>query len=254
MHFHLPKPLHGWREFAGEVGIIVLGVLIALSAEQAVEWFHWQARVGEAEAAIGRDLALTSDVASERIAVARCSDDRLAVLRSAILSSGDRWDTALPEATDGMSFRNHVYLVPARLWNTQVWDSLVADGTVAHFDPERTRSYALLYHTIGLLAVDNQDELNAEPALTVLGDRDIELSGDAKLGLIRIIDALRNKNRLIAATSRQILRRIQDSGHLPSLYDTKRRLADPTSRALECQYSEAALKDRIAQGWFTLHR
>jgi len=30
MHFHLPKPLHGWREFAGEVGIIVFGVLIAL--------------------------------------------------------------------------------------------------------------------------------------------------------------------------------------------------------------------------------
>ena len=37
MHFHLPKPLHGWREFAGEVGIIVLGVGIALSAEQIVE-------------------------------------------------------------------------------------------------------------------------------------------------------------------------------------------------------------------------
>jgi len=30
MHFRLPKPLHGWREFAGEVGIIVIGVLIAL--------------------------------------------------------------------------------------------------------------------------------------------------------------------------------------------------------------------------------
>ncbi len=26
MHFHLPKPLHGWREFVGEVGIIVVGV------------------------------------------------------------------------------------------------------------------------------------------------------------------------------------------------------------------------------------
>lgn len=37
MHFHLPKPLHGWREFAGEVGIIVLGVLIALAAEQVVQ-------------------------------------------------------------------------------------------------------------------------------------------------------------------------------------------------------------------------
>jgi hypothetical protein len=37
MHFHLPKPLHGWREFVGEVGIIVIGVLIALTAEQLVE-------------------------------------------------------------------------------------------------------------------------------------------------------------------------------------------------------------------------
>ena len=37
MHIHLPKPLQGWREFAGEVGVIVLGVLIALSADQIVQ-------------------------------------------------------------------------------------------------------------------------------------------------------------------------------------------------------------------------
>ena len=37
MHVHLPKPLHGWRAFVGEVGIIVIGVLIALGAEQVVE-------------------------------------------------------------------------------------------------------------------------------------------------------------------------------------------------------------------------
>jgi hypothetical protein len=36
MHVHLPKPLHGWRAFLGEVGIIVVGVLIALSAEQVI--------------------------------------------------------------------------------------------------------------------------------------------------------------------------------------------------------------------------
>ena len=32
MHFQLPKPLHGWRQFFGEVGIIVICVLIALGA------------------------------------------------------------------------------------------------------------------------------------------------------------------------------------------------------------------------------
>jgi hypothetical protein len=42
MQFHLPKPLHGWRAFVGEVGIIVLGVLIALTAGQVVEWVHWR--------------------------------------------------------------------------------------------------------------------------------------------------------------------------------------------------------------------
>src|SRR3954454_9862115 len=45
MHFHLPKPMHGWREFFGEVGVIVLGVLIALSAEQLVEMLHWRSQV-----------------------------------------------------------------------------------------------------------------------------------------------------------------------------------------------------------------
>ncbi len=45
MHIHLPKPLHGWRQFVGEVGIIVIGVLIALGAEQMVESLRWQQKV-----------------------------------------------------------------------------------------------------------------------------------------------------------------------------------------------------------------
>ena len=60
MHFHLPKPLHGWREFAGEVGIIVVGVLIALAAEQVVETLHWRHEVGlfrnSVDHEIGNDL------------------------------------------------------------------------------------------------------------------------------------------------------------------------------------------------------
>ena len=34
MRLQMPKPLHGWREFAGELGVIVLGVLIALGLGQ----------------------------------------------------------------------------------------------------------------------------------------------------------------------------------------------------------------------------
>ncbi len=48
MHIHLPKPLHGWREFVGEVGIIVIGVLLAIGAEQAIEALHHRSQVHEA--------------------------------------------------------------------------------------------------------------------------------------------------------------------------------------------------------------
>ena len=58
MHFHLPKPLHGWREFAGEVGIIVLGVLIALGAEQVVEKAHQRQEGIQAEQVIRNEIGL----------------------------------------------------------------------------------------------------------------------------------------------------------------------------------------------------
>jgi hypothetical protein len=70
MHFHLPKPLHGWREFAGEVGIIVLGVLIALGAEQVVETLHWRSEIADARRRwIGR-----SPTTSERSRSVRSRD------------------------------------------------------------------------------------------------------------------------------------------------------------------------------------
>ena len=54
--FTLPKPLHGWREFAGEVGIIVLGVLIALGAGQVAEKAHQRQEGIQAEQVIRNEI------------------------------------------------------------------------------------------------------------------------------------------------------------------------------------------------------
>src|SRR3569623_1054443 len=48
MHIHLPKPLHGWREFLGEVGIIFIGVLLAIGAEHTIEALLHRAHVHDA--------------------------------------------------------------------------------------------------------------------------------------------------------------------------------------------------------------
>ena len=40
VEIHKPKPVYSWREFLSEIGVVVIGIIIALSGEQAVEAFH----------------------------------------------------------------------------------------------------------------------------------------------------------------------------------------------------------------------
>ena len=56
MDIHKPKPIHSWRELVSEVGVIIIGVLIALGAEQTVEWFHWQGEVKETRESLHEEL------------------------------------------------------------------------------------------------------------------------------------------------------------------------------------------------------
>jgi hypothetical protein len=77
MHVHWPKPLHGWREFLGEVGIIVLGVLIALGAEQVIEMVHWQTQVRAERRALEGEVRYNLGAALYRIAEQHCIDGRL---------------------------------------------------------------------------------------------------------------------------------------------------------------------------------
>lgn len=77
MHFHLPKPLHGWREFLGEVGIIVVGVLIALAAEQFMESLHWRSEVDAERRALKGEVQYNLGAAMYRMGEQACIERRL---------------------------------------------------------------------------------------------------------------------------------------------------------------------------------
>ena len=81
MHFHLPKPLHGWRELFGEIGIIVVGVLIALSAEQFVELMSWRRHVQEARHDLQTELETDLAAAHERVEFGPCVSRRMDQIR-----------------------------------------------------------------------------------------------------------------------------------------------------------------------------
>lgn len=87
MHFHLPKPLHGWRELVGEVGIIVVGVLIALGAEQLVERAHWNHQVELERAALHSEIVSNLDSVQLRMVLEPCVKARLAELQQLAASA-----------------------------------------------------------------------------------------------------------------------------------------------------------------------
>src|SRR6059058_780500 len=124
MHFHLPKPLHGWRAFAGEVGIIVVGVLIALAAEQVVETIHWRHKASKADASLREELEASYAFAAEAVIAAPCIDRQLQVLEARLAQAGS--DGTAPMYSDPSG--DFVVRAPSRPWSDDVWRSVVTEG------------------------------------------------------------------------------------------------------------------------------
>jgi hypothetical protein len=134
VHFHLPKPLHGWREFAGEVGIIVVGVLIALGAEQIVESLTWQEHVRQAETSMAKELAEDDGPqAYERLAMRPCIDSELDQVEQALIAERDRNAAFDPPKLTAPPFRT---------WDENAWQAAVSSQATSHMPAERMYSWS----------------------------------------------------------------------------------------------------------------
>jgi hypothetical protein len=146
MHVHLPKPLHGWRAFVGEVGIIVIGVMIALGAEQVVESFHEREAIAQLRGALRAELADDRARWEDMRAQDRCTLSRLDAL--------GRWAASAPaDARLERAFR-------LMLWNmhSSAWDIAKTSPATAHIPLPEQLAYADLY-----AAIDNwRDYLGEE--------------------------------------------------------------------------------------------
>ena len=144
MHVHLPKPLHGWREFVGEVGIIVLGVLIALGAEQLIETIHSRSEVAQFRSAVDIELADNLAAYQYRIQQEPCVQRRLVELHE--WADADR--IGKPIVPAGEIGRPSLFA-----FLTSVWKSSSPD-VMNHLSLQTRERYASLYDLTAL--VDEQ--------------------------------------------------------------------------------------------------
>lgn len=147
MEIHKPKPWHGWREFLKEYGIIVLGVLTALGAEQAVEALHWRHEVADTREALSLELA----------------DDRtrLELMRSQDACYMKRLDDLDKWAGDGLGGRStNLGQTNFRSYHNSAWDVAKASQTAAHIPLAQRFRYSSVYDmlTVGREAVNEERE------------------------------------------------------------------------------------------------
>jgi hypothetical protein len=136
MEIHPPKVWHGWREFLKEYAIIVLGVLTALVAEQAVASLHQHLRAAEARASIRAEIARNLGSMEARHAGEACMAKRLDEVEALIAASSVG---KLPQETLWIGGPSEFLILDGK------YKTAVQSGTVSLFDDKEQAAYADLY-------------------------------------------------------------------------------------------------------------
>jgi hypothetical protein len=128
------KPLHGWREFFGEVGVIVLGVLLALGAQQIVQEIQMRTDERAFRETIDHEIGLNLFVYDVRARQFDCTAKKIDELRDWL--SLARSGAALPEIHPGLP----ATITPYR----SAWDNRDVE-VFKHLPPKLRQKYAEFY-------------------------------------------------------------------------------------------------------------
>ena len=221
MEVHTPKPVHGWREFASEIGVIVIGVMIALAAEQAVEWLHWREKAADARHALRSELADAYRASAERIMQKPCIDAQLDFLKHRTLTAG----ATLPPAPLLMSvFGPTVIRHSSRVWDDTIWQSVLSEQVSSHFGEAERQNYAFFYNTLADLRRLNREEDGSNGPLAPLASR-LPLVPSLRGQLVELIEAERERADFMDLLAKQEMQAAKDL-----VPDVARALRDPMWR------------------------
>jgi uncharacterized iron-regulated membrane protein len=193
MDVHKPKLVRNWRELFKEWGIIVLGVLTALLAEQAVQSFEWHQKVDAAVADMDNELGSgDGPQAYARLAMHDCVAERLNNVRSAVEHADRGRSVALIDS---------IWL-PQRTYDSLAREAANASDIASHMPHQRMLQYRIAYEVI-----PDMDRLSDREMVDLSRLRALPRSGGAletseKLAAIGAIEALRVDNDAISREAR----------------------------------------------------
>lgn len=147
-----------WTAIGIDFIIVVVGVGVALLAEQWIRDVQKRSDAIRAELEINDELIRLYVNAEERLTLKACNRERIQAIADALLEPGEAW-TGMPldakplsedDRMKGLSggIRSYLPVVlrpPHRLWDSGLWSAELARGTVDDMDPERRRTINQIY-------------------------------------------------------------------------------------------------------------
>lgn len=134
---HKPKPVHSWREFATELATIIVGILIALALESALEAWRGEALVAHAREDFRVEIAANRDKLEADLKAATATQAKLNAL---IAASKARLQHQPPPAAGAVNLdRMFVSL------QDSAWTSALSVQVLARFPHRQARAIAAVY-------------------------------------------------------------------------------------------------------------
>ena len=209
-----PKPHKPprWRELLTELAIVVVGVGLALAAQQAAEWLHWRSEVADARIALRAEMALNAGGPfARRIAYQRCMTRQLAEAEGMIA-----------DLKAGRTPRKYTSLHTgvAQLFNDSEWQSQRASQVLTHFPHDELALMGSYYAQFENFRAWTENEGPAWADLKVLNDPPAGLTASDFLRLQSSLHVAQRMNGIIVSNSERQLRLARQLGITPAPVDT----------------------------------
>ena len=206
------SPSMGWKAFCSEIVIVVLGVAIALAANEEMQEWNWRTKVNDAEARLQYDITWAFLWEAEKYVSVACVDAQLAALSRNVLESGD---TLKPQPIITHNNVQAVVRLPNRPYRFPTWDALVADGTATHFTSPR-QAFLSGVSNDQALSRESMAEMRRLRGRLMVMREPLPLDPAVRADLLTSINELRSIITVESLNAQQRMRRIADAGDAPS--------------------------------------
>lgn len=191
------------RDFGREYAIIVLGVLTALFAQQAVQSLDWKQKVTAALGDMDQELSNgDGPQAYVRLAIYQCLSDRLHALRP-LIESGDR--LAVRQAIARID-------LPLRTYNSFAREAANSADIAAHMPAGKMFEYRIVYSLMPELDALHRKELSDLAQLRSLPGSGDQLDEEEKRAILLATENLMLDNDRVKRGSSFTLRHMRDLG------------------------------------------